>query len=97
MDSPVERKTSAKDGRIKTLAEGEEAIVVIPPVIPIVEIELALVIPVVEVGDVAVAVELNYRALYAKYHLCHCPLSSLGAVFYLGSYPPVFCTKYLYF
>jgi hypothetical protein len=54
----------------------EEAPVVVPVILPVVEVEVALRIVPVEIRDVTIAVDLGRWC--ARRHLCDAPLNTLG-------------------
>ena len=61
-------------GEIVSVAHGQETVVVIPVIVPPVEVEVPLRAIPVEVRDVAIAIDLGDRAC-AIGHLCHHPLN----------------------
>ena len=73
---------------MKTLADGEEAIDVVPVVLVPVEVQVAIGAVPVEVGHVAVAVRVHPDgAVNCVRHLQnHCPLNTLGAVYIMGAF-----------
>ncbi|MEK7651723.1 MAG: hypothetical protein AAB351_00725 [Patescibacteria group bacterium] len=84
---------------MKKVANGGETAVVIPPVLEVVEVKLALVVPIVEIRHVAVAISVRPdRAFMCNISSNPPPLEyTLEVVFYSGTLNPlIYHTKYLH-
>ena len=80
---------------MKRVSDGSKPAMVIPPVVEPIQVQLALVVPVIEIRYVAVAIAV---LPCTGYHPYHCPLNTLRAASNLGfKNPPVFRTKYFHF
>ena len=84
---------------MKSLADGQEATGLIPAIVDPVPVQVHTVSIRVDIRDVTVAITVRDGAILhcIAYLLFHCPLSSLGAVFYSGAFTPLIRhTKYLH-
>lgn len=85
---------------MKRVADDEETVVLVPIVVVPVQVQLPLVIPPVQAGDVAVAIRVMPDRAPAMYKVPSVPLPieySLGCILFGSIAPPVQCTKCLHF
>jgi len=71
-----------RGGRIKRISDEREAVLAKPPVIEVVQVELAVASVAPEIEDIQVAVRVAPRTLYRPYHR---PLNTLRVESYSGS------------
>ena len=67
---------------MKILAGTQQPFIGVEVVVEPIKVQVPMIVVPVEIRKVEVAIGI--MPLYTKYHLYHCPLITLGAVFYLG-------------
>jgi hypothetical protein len=79
------KTTFKKGGKTKRVADSEEPIITIPPIVKVVDVQVTLVRVAPKFGHIAIAIGIDPHRKYTKYHLYHHPSNTLRIEFYSAS------------